>query len=382
MNGRRGVLFVIGSFDDHGGLQRRIGRLAERLAARREVTVLTWAGRRAPSLSRHRGGVRVVRLPALGSWNREHPALVRYLNAASFVTGGLAAAIALRRRWGIAYASGLSGEGLVAALSAHLQGKRFILDTWLPGERGNVARLERSPVRGAVKRVLQRATAVIAGTEELADELLACGFPAESVRVVPQGIPLQEFVPPTADARALARQRLGVPAEEGLVVYHGRFDLRQKRLDLLLEGWNLARLEDWRLLLVGEGAGQPELERRRRGMASVMPMLDWQDDVRPVLAAADLFVLPTEAEATGTAMIEAMACGLTGAVSATTSYRRLKPAGVELVKNEPQAWAEALRRLTDDPDGRARRGIHARQWVEQRYDIAQTIAALDSLIEQ
>jgi glycosyltransferase involved in cell wall biosynthesis len=380
--GPAGILFVVGSFDDRGGLQLRIGRLARALARRREVTVLTWAGRRPPSVARDRDGVRVVRLPALGSWDREYRPPVRHLNAAIAVAGGLAAAIALRGRWGIAYASGLSQEGLVAALAARLLGREFFLETWLPGERGNVARLERAPLRGITKRTVQRATGVIAGTDELAEELVRCGFPPARVRVVLQGIPLSEFAPPSADQRARARRRLGLPAGEGLVVYHGRFDLRQKRLDLLLDGWRRARLRGWRLLLVGEGADRPELERRRRGMASVMPTLGWQEDVRQVLAAADLFVLPTEAEATGTAMIEAMACGLTGAVSATPWYRRLEPAGVELVPNEPGAWAEALARLTGDPDGRAERGARARRWVERRYDITQTVASLESIFEQ
>jgi glycosyltransferase involved in cell wall biosynthesis/GT2 family glycosyltransferase len=376
-----GLLFVIGSLDDHGGLQRKIGDLADIFACQRQVTIITWGGWRSPSRQRRASGVEVVRLPSLVSWDRECRLPIRIANGGLSVFGGLVAAAALRHKWGTAYASGLSAEGLVAALAAPPLGRRFVLETWLPGQRGNVARLERSPLQGPIKRALQGASAVIAGTDELAEELMRCGFPPPRVRVVPHGIPLDRFVPVTGEARVHARRELGVPEHDGLVVYHGRFDLRQKRLDLLLAGWRLARLAGWRLLLVGEGEGRSELERLRRGVPSVLPLFEWREDVRPVLDAADLFVLPTEAEAPGAAMIEAMASGLPGAVSATPLYTRWKPAGIELVRNDEQAWAEALRRLTRDPAERAARGAQARGWVEQRHDIRQTVATLESILD-
>ena len=377
----RGVLFVVGAFEEHGGLQRRMGRLAGLLARDRPVTVLTWSGRRRPLIYRRAEGVRVLTLPSLWTWDREFRPPAGQLNSVLSILGGVGAALKVRRSWSVAYASGLDPEGLVAALAASALGRRFVLDTWLPGERGNVARLERSPFRRPVKRVLRRATAVIGGTEEVANELLACGFPASGVRVVRQGVPLDEFVPSSEAVRAAARKQLGLPRDVGLVTYHGRFDLTQKRLDVLLDAWRLADLDGWRLLLVGEGPGRAELERRCLGLPSVQPLLGWQEDVRPVLAAADLFVLPTEAEANGNAMIEAMGCGLTGIVSATLAYRRLEPPGIELVSNDPQAWAGALRRLAGDPAGRALRGKRAREWVEENYDIEQTVATLESIIE-
>jgi glycosyltransferase involved in cell wall biosynthesis len=376
-----GLLFVIGSIDDRGGLQCRIRELADNFAGRRQVTILTWAGRRLPSCERRASGVEVVRLPSLVDWERERRLPMKLANAALSVIGGLAAAVALRRRWGIAYACGLSAEGLVAALAARPLGRRFVLATWLPGEFGNVARLERLPVHGPVKRALRGASAVIAGTDELAEELLRSGFPASRVRVVPHGIPLDRFVPASGETRAHARRELGVPKQAGLVVFHGRFDLRQKRLDVLLDGWRRAGLEGWWLLLVGDGVGRSELERLRQGIPSTLPLPGWQEDVRPVLAAADLFVLPTEAEAPGAAMIEGMACGLAGAASATPLYERMRPAGVELVPNDGQAWADALRRLAHDPAGRAERGARAREWVERHHDIRQTVTALESILD-
>jgi hypothetical protein len=37
--------------------------------------------------------------------------------------------------------------------------------------------------------------------------------------------------------------------------------------------------------------------------------------------------------------------------------------------------------LAGDPAGRALRGKRAREWVEENYDIEQTVATLESIIE-
>jgi glycosyltransferase involved in cell wall biosynthesis len=376
-----GVLFVVGAFDDSGGLQRRIGRLANLFSRHRDVTVLTWCGARAPSWSRGPERLRVLRVPSLARWDRECRAPIGQLNVAASVASGVTATIALRRRWGAVYAAGLNPEGLVAALACLPLGRPFVVDTWLPGDLGNVARLERSPFRALLKRALGAATAIMAGTEQVAGELIGAGFPRSRVRLVRQGIPLAEFEPASAAERARERRRLGLTEGVGLVVFHGRFDLRQKRLDILLDGWRRASLDDWRLLLVGDGPGREEVTRRAHDLPSVLPTMPWRDDIRPVLAAADAFVLPTEAEATGTAMIEAMALGMAGVVSATEELERLGPPGIELVPNDPDAWARALRRLTESSSDRAGRGAKAREWVRERYDIEHTAATVESILD-
>lgn len=101
--------------------------------------------------------------------------------------------------------------------------------------------------------------------------------------------------------------------------------------------------------------------------------------MRSLLWAADAFVLPTEFETTGRAMVEALACGLPGVVSATTGYREMAPAGVALVPNDPAAWARALGALAD-PAYRERGGEGGRRWATATRDITRTMADVRLLL--
>src|SRR5581483_10100875 len=84
---------------------------------------------------------------------------------------------------------------------------------------------------------------------------------------------------------------------------------------------------------------------------------------------ADAFVLPTNAETSALALLEGMACGLPGIVSATPGNVARAPAGVQLAKNDRQSWSAALSRLDAlGPDGRAEAGRRARAWAEDHAD--------------
>jgi glycosyltransferase involved in cell wall biosynthesis len=161
---------------------------------------------------------------------------------------------------------------------------------------------------------------------------------------------------------------------------------RQKNLPLLLRTLKLVRAQiDVRLVVVGDGPLRDELQRKVQELgldgavdfpgASPNP---WKD-----LARADVFVLPSEEEAFGMVLVEAMACGVP--VVATDAMgggpRRILGAnsdyGILVRPDDPTALADAILRLLASPDLHdtyVRRGEHrclefkpetvARQWLE------------------
>lgn len=376
--GRRGVLLVVGAAAERGGLQLRMRELGCRLAERGwEVTLVSFH----PALRVRRGRdgpLQLLWLPCLAPWTREQPAWRGRANTAVSVAVGVAAAWATARRWAAVYAAGLVPEGLVAVLAARPLGRPCVVDTWLPGPRGNVARLLASPLARPERRLPSSATAVMAATDEVAAEVARAGFPPRVVRRVNWGVDLARFRPPTRDERATARRRLGLGADHGVVCYAGRFELGQKRLDVLLDAWARRPLPGWQLVLAGDGPDAPAVRAQASGLAGVR-VVGWLDDVRLLLWAADAFVLPTEYETTGRSMVEAMACGLTGVVSATTGYRQMAPEGVAIVPNEPAAWASGLAGLAD-PERRAAAAAAARRWVSAHHDLSRTMDAVEALL--
>jgi glycosyltransferase involved in cell wall biosynthesis len=122
------------------------------------------------------------------------------------------------------------------------------------------------------------------------------------------------------------------------------------------------------LVLAGAGDDDPVVRRAAAAQPSVR-VLGWRDDVAPLLARANLFVLPTVAETNALAMLEGMASGLPGIVSATAGLRARGPEGVLLAENHLAAWIEALHEVDAlGPAGRRDAGRRARAWAEAHAD--------------
>lgn len=353
--------------------------LAGALAADRAVTVLTWRGPGAgPVLPPP--GVQVVRTRALVPWDRDRPTALGMANTAVSVVGAAVTALRLRRRWRRVHAAGLNPEGLVAALAARALRRPYSVGAWLPGELGNVARLERSPFRRLHMSLLGQTDFCLAENAEIEQELVGAGFSSGRIAIIPAGVSTERFAPAREERRLLARRRLGLDGSGGIVVSCGRFDLRQKRQDVLLEAWRLARPEGWRLVLIGDGPDREHIEALAGGIHPQPILAGWQDDIRPYLAAADLFAFPTNFEGTGLALMEALASGLPAIVSDRPPFARLRPAGAVLVPNDPRAWADALSGLMSDEPARRRLAGQGRGWVETSFDEHRFHDAMRSLL--
>jgi len=208
----RGLLLVAGSFDARGGLQRRLENVAALAADHGPATVLTWRRGLKWSRERRADGVEVIRLPALADWERDQGRALAIANTAVSVAVGTVAALLLRRRWHIVFAGGLNPEGVVAGIAARLFARPFVLRTWLPGPFGNVARLEGSPLAPLLRRLLAPASALVAETEEMGEELTAAGFDPTRIIVLDTGLDLDPFTARTAKPGGRRGKSWGSPA--------------------------------------------------------------------------------------------------------------------------------------------------------------------------
>lgn len=129
----------------------------------------------------------------------------------------------------------------------------------------------------------------------------------EKVRIIPNGFHASGFVP-TPDAGKF-REAFGLTNGEKLVFFAGRL-ASNKGLQHLVSAFDRIRAKhpDARLVLAGQDQGW-----RARLDAMGVPILftGHLDDAtyRSALAAADVLVLPSEWEAFGIVLAEAMACG-------------------------------------------------------------------------
>jgi glycosyltransferase involved in cell wall biosynthesis len=160
-------------------------------------------------------------------------------------------------------------------------------------------------------RFANKADLVIVPTTGVRSRLLAHGV-RTPVEVIPTGID----PPGTPDEpKPAIRRRLGVPADDLILLYVGRL-AQEKNLGLLLRATRAAleATPDVSLVLVGEG----DEERSLRQQVARLGLSERARFVGPVphravgdwYRAADLFVFPSVSETQGLVVLEAMAHGL------------------------------------------------------------------------
>jgi len=183
---------------------------------------------------------------------------------------------------------------------------------------------------------------------------------------------------PDAATRAGLRAEFGLPADRVVVVAVSRL-VRQKGYPELLSAMREVDAELW---IVGERLASDHGEDMEphfaaSGLHGRLRRLGYREDVPALLAAADIFALPSHFEALPMSVIEAMLTGLPVVASDINGPREQVVHGVTGLLVPPMQvpeLAEALRRLANDAALRARMGAAGRARALELYDEAKVVA--------
>ena len=212
------------------------------------------------------------------------------------------------------------------------------------------------------RKAFDRAKVVVAVSEKVAQELMAIGVPRDRIRVILNGIDLQEFAPGIVD-----RQKWGLPEEVPLALFAGDIRTPRKNLDTVLH--SLVQVPQLHLAVVGGTAGSPYPELARSlNLENRVHFLGFRQDVPDLMKAADFLVFPSRYEPFGLVVLEAMATGIPVITAATTGAAELvtPDCGVVLPDSDDiQALAKALNQLVKcDRQQRLQMGKIARAIAE------------------
>lgn len=159
---------------------------------------------------------------------------------------------------------------------------------------------------------LPGAERVVTVCRPFAADLIARGVKPELIEVLPNAI--DPYAAPAEEAVEEVRQRLALRSGEKVLVTIGRLSREKAQCNLLAAAGQLRRLEPdlrFRVVLIGDGVDRQALleQARADGFEDWCHFAGQQKDVRPYLALADVFVLPSLSEGSPNVVLEAMAAG-------------------------------------------------------------------------
>jgi len=244
----------------------------------------------------------------------------------------------------------------------------------------------RYPLLGGLERALHRRTlGVIGNSRAVIDQLFLEIGDARKIGLIHNGVELPE--PMTASDRQRIRQSLQITDETllfavvaNLVAYKGHRELLQA---LSLVQNELPR--PWHLLAIGRDDGVGAELKRQAQALNISGNISWlgeRSDVNLLLAASDLFVLPSHQEGFSNALLEAMAVNVAAVVTAVggnIDAVRDNHTGLLVRANDPPSLAVAILRLASDPAQRRRLAEAARSCVEQYFSLTACVERYEKL---
>jgi glycosyltransferase involved in cell wall biosynthesis len=299
-------------------------------------------------------------------------------------TAWLAASIARRERPAVIHAaSGFRGydRALVGlAMREHLgipvvyEVRGFFEGTWTAAEDRSEAGELFSRRLDSERRAMLEADAVVTISEEMRQEIIRRGVPADHVTLAPNAVDTGRFTPQGPDPDLLAK--LGLTGRS-VVGYVSSLDHPRENIEALIDavGVLAARGRAVAALIVGDGTRRELLESyaRAAGLADSVIFTGRvpHDDVAAYYALMDVFVVPrlddlASRYTTPLKPFEAMAMGIPIAVSDVPALREIANAderGLAFPVGDAAGLAGVLEEYLDRPDLRARVGAAGRAWV-------------------
>ncbi len=230
----------------------------------------------------------------------------------------------------------------------------------------------------------------IVSSHQLRGWMLEQGAEPGRVEVCTTNIDTSRWNPRHYD-RASIRAGLGIAPDAPVLLYAGRLE-RQKQPILATKVLrDLIRAEPaTRVLVAGEGKFATYMRQslRRSGMADHVQMLGAvsNERIRELLAASDMFFLPSEMEGISLAIYEAMAMAVVPISAAVGGQTELVTPDcgvlVERGPNEQADYTSALLRLVHEPHLLHQMGERARVRVQQHFELARMGERMDALLRQ
>jgi L-malate glycosyltransferase len=269
-----------------------------------------------------------------------------------------------------------------------------------------------SPAQRRAQRFACRlADQILVNATAIRDWLVADGYRADRIVVIPNGIEVARF---ENQNDGTLREELNVEADAPLVGVAGRVTPLKGIEDFLMASAHVARrFPKVRFVIVGDSLAPNEQvegrrvgthdERPRVGRDPVLPYMDrlreqaaalgiadrvifmgYRSDVERILTQLTIAVQPSLSEGLSNSLLEPMAAGLpvvATRVGGAGEVLRDGENGLLVAPSHPDELAGAIARLLESPDLGSRLGTAARRTIVESYSMARMVERTSHVYE-
>ena len=238
------------------------------------------------------------------------------------------------------------------------------------------------------KSVLNAADVIIGVSRYEMELMKKIGFSEKNIKIIPNGIDFSCYEPiPDKD---IFRERYGISGR--MVLYAGRLASNKGLLHLIRAAPEvISRFRDTKLVLVGEDEGQKELLERETERLDIKDKLVFTGHIRDenlfrsAYSACDVFVLPSEYEAFGIVLLEAMACEkpcVATRVGGVPEVVEEGKTGLLVEYGNPKQLAGAIIELLQDEGRRKNMGKAGRNRVKENFTWPKIVDQLEEVYKE
>lgn len=204
---------------------------------------------------------------------------------------------------------------------------------------------------------------LVAVSSQVQQELLKLGIASDKIRVILNGVDLEEFYPGYGD-----RSSLAIPERVPVALFVGELQTSRKNLDTVL--WALQKVTQLHLVVLGKTVGSPYRQLvDRLNLRSRVHFLEYRQDVAEIMRSVDIFVFPSRYEPFGLVVTEAMASGLPVITASTVGASDLVSSECGFVLKDPEdvkTLTEALEQMILDIPKREQM-CHAARIIAEKH---------------
>jgi N-acetyl-alpha-D-glucosaminyl L-malate synthase BshA len=222
---------------------------------------------------------------------------------------------------------------------------------------------------------------VVCVSKQVKDYLKSEGVKKEKLEVIYTGIDTQKFKP-FSDYDI--RKEFNISDDTVIIGIVAVLRAAKRHIDLLEA---VKDLDNVKVVIVGNGPQEKNIKNfiKENNLEDKVLMLGHREDVDKILPNFDIFVLPSNLEALGTALLEAQSCGVPVVASRVGGIPECVnegKTGLLFEKENVADLREKLLKLIENKNLREEFSKNARKWIEDNFSTQKMVKDTENLYKR